>query len=234
MRRRAAMTLIEVVVALAILAVIGAMALGALASTLAARDALEANDHVQQSARVALGRITRDIELAWLHRDATTVNTYRTLFVGKDADPTDRMWFTTLNHHRLYRDARESDQTEVTIWLEDDPNDDDLYVLMHREAPRIDHEPDKQGVIYPLAYGVKRFTVRYLDGKSCEFLDEWDSTGPDQADRLPRAVQLVLTLMGPDPDDEDEKVEHSFATTILLRYGGKARCDLFGDDEQGG
>lgn len=229
---RRGMTLVEVVVSLGILALMGAITWASLAGTLKARDLLEANDGVQQSARVAMAKISRDIELAFLHRDDSTVNTYRTLFVGQDSDPRDMLWFTTLNHQRLYRDARECDQTEVTYWTEPDPDQAGLYVLLQREAPRIDEQPDKDGRIYPLAYGVSEFVVRYLDGKSCEWLDEWDSTKIDQKDRLPRAVQVLLKIMGPDPDDDEGRVPHTFATTILTEYGGKARCVVVGGEEQ--
>lgn len=231
---RRGMTLIEVVVSLGILALMGAITWTSLAGTLKARDILEANDEVQQSARVAMAKISRDIELAFLHRDDSTVNTYRTLFVGEDGDSRDTLWFTTLNHQRLYRDARECDQTEVTYWTEPDPepDHDGLFVLLQREAPRIDQEPDKDGRIYPLAYGVQEFAVRYLDGKTCEWKDEWNTASVDHKDQLPRAVQVMLKIMGPDPDDDEKRVPHTFATTILTEYGGKARCVVVGGEQQ--
>ncbi|MCB9742757.1 MAG: general secretion pathway protein GspJ [Alphaproteobacteria bacterium] len=226
------MTLIEVVIAIAILAVIGTITFMALASSIQARDVLAERDFVNQSARVAMGRITRDLQLAFLHRDPTTANTYQTMFVGDDGDPQDSLWFTTLSHKRLYRDARECDQTEITYWLEDDPEVSGLHVLMRREAPRIDERPDEDGVIYPMAYKVSRFAVRYLDPRDCEFKAKWNTYDAEFADTLPRAAQVALVLMGPDPEDEDEEMEYTFATTVLLEYGGKVTCNLFGDTEQ--
>lgn len=216
---RRGFTLLEVVVALGILALIGTLTFSAVAGAVETRDVLEAEDEVAQAARVAMGRIRRDLSLAWLKTgiSTSTVTTFMTVFVGTDDNP-DRAWFTALSHQRLYRDARECDQTEITYWTEDDPNDRDALVLLRREAPRIDGEPEKDGTIQPVAYGVKAFDLRYLDGRTAEWKDAWDSTGTEVPNRLPRAVQVTLTMLAPDPDDVDEKVERSYVSTVLLSF----------------
>ena len=236
MRARQGMTLIEVMVAMFVLGLIATLTGMTISGTLKAREALSHNDDMQQSARVALGTITRELQLAYQTFNRSTPNTYRTVFVGKDNDPMDELWFATLSHQRLYANAKECDQTEITIWSEPDPYLDGHYVLMHREAPRIDHEPDKDGVIYPLAYGVRQFIVRYLDPQQCMWVEEWDSVQGEESmlDAVPRAAQVVLSLSSIDPDDEDELIEHTFATTVILQYGKRATCDLFpgqGDEE---
>lgn len=218
--RRAGFTLVEVVVALAILSVIGLLSWGAVNGALQARDYLESSDEVDRSARLALGRITRELSLAFLTSNTGAVATYKTVFIGKDSEGGDQLWFSTMAHHRSIRDAREGDQAEVTLWTEPDPNGEGgEYALLHRESGRIDEEPDKQGVVLPLATGVARFDLRYLDGQTSEWRDEWDTTGPDTPNRLPRAVQIVLVLTGPDPDDDERTVEHPYLTTVLLERG---------------
>jgi general secretion pathway protein J len=216
-RRRGGFTLLEVVVALGVLSLIAALTFGSIQGALRARDLLEAEDEVNQIARIAMGKIRRDLQLAYLTPSTTAVNTYRTIFVGQDQSP-DRLWLTTLSHQRLYRDARESDQTEITLWTEDDPNTDGAFVLLRREAPRIDQEPEKDGVILPLATKVKAFELRFLDPVTGEWSDEWDTTGTEQPNRLPRAVQVTLTLLAPDEDDEEKLVERTFLTTVLCHF----------------
>ncbi|MFN7143466.1 MAG: type II secretion system protein GspJ, partial [Myxococcota bacterium] len=190
MTRRAGFTLLEVIVALAILALIASLTFSTVASALNTRDLLEADDAVNQSARVAMSRIRRDLSLAYLTTNTTAVNTYMTLFVGQNQDP-DRLWFASLAHQRLYRGARESDQTEITYWTEDDPNDRNAMVLLRREAPRIDNAPERDGTIAPLAYGVTTFDIRFLDSQTNEWKEEWDTTGGDTPNRLPRAAQVT-------------------------------------------
>lgn len=219
-RLAAGFTLVEVVVALAILSVIGMLSFGALSGALQARDYLESSDEVDRSARMALARISREIRLAFLTANTGATSTYKTVFIGKDGDPSDQIWFATMAHRRSLRDAREGDQAEVTIWAEPDPHGEGgELALLHREAGRIDEEPDKQGVVLPLATGVTRFDLRYLDAQTGEWRDEWDTTSVDTPNRLPRAVQIVLVLTGPDPNDEDRTLEHPYLTTVLIERG---------------
>jgi general secretion pathway protein J len=219
-RRRAGFTLLEVIVAMSIMALIAALTFGSIQGALASRDWLEQADETNQIARIAMDRIRRDLALAYLTDSTSAINTYRTIFVAKDDSP-DKLWFTSLSHKRLYRDARESDQTEITYWTEEDPTTEDAFVLLRREAARIDSEPEKDGVIQPLAYKVKAFELRYLDATTSEWSEEWDTTGTIQTERLPRAVQVNLTLLAADPEDEEKTIEQPFLTTVLLEYADR-------------
>ena len=82
-RTRAGFSLLEVIVAVSILALVGTLTFGAIANALATRDALEVADATNQAARIALQRIRRDLSLAYLTRNTAAVNTYRTIFVGQ-------------------------------------------------------------------------------------------------------------------------------------------------------
>jgi general secretion pathway protein J len=227
MSGRRGFTLIEVMVAVALLTMIGAVVVGTLRNSLKARDLLAADDRVQQSARVALERLSQELRLAYLTPSTMAVNTYQTVFIARDDDPVDELWFTTLSHRPMYKNTHECDQTEITVWSEPDPENPSLQVLLHREAPRIDEEPDVDGVILPLAHGVKRFDVRFLDGTDGEWMEEWSTIGTETPNRLPRAIKLVLVISSPDLDDPDELVDHTFVTTILLEYAEPLARSVF-------
>lgn len=227
MRSRAGFTLIEILVALAVLGIIAALAFAALAGVVQTRDVLEEQEVLDRQARTAMARLRRDLSLAWMTPQTQAVNTFRTVFVGQDDSP-DRLWFATLAHRRLHRDSRESDQTEITLWCEPDPVDRDAWVLLRREAPRIDQEPEDGGAILPLAYGVTTFELRFLDPTTNEWRDSWDTTGTETPNRLPRAVQVVLSLLGPG-DELGERVPHPFVTTVLLEFGPPLTRSLFSD-----
>lgn len=145
---RRAFTLLEVVVAVGIMGVVAVLTFATLANAFALRDILEEEDAINTSARVALDKIAKDLQLAYLTKNTSAVETYYTLFVLRDENP-DVLWFATLAHQRLYRDSRESDQAEVTIWTEDDPEMKNAYALMHRESAFIDGEPDEDGWVLP-------------------------------------------------------------------------------------
>ncbi len=227
---RRGMTMIEILVAVSVLGVIAGMTLSAIQGASRARDVLSEKDSVTQGATVALSRLSREIQLAYMTGNLAAQGSYRTVFVGAQDEPIDNLWFASLSHKRLYRDAKESDQTEITVWGERDPDNNDAWVLLHREGPRIDHEPDKDGVILPLAHGVRRMDLRFLDSKTNEWQDEWDSTGVDQPNRLPRAVEILLVLLGPDPehpDDDDRTIEYPFTTTVVLQYAEPLQRSAF-------
>lgn len=229
-RLRAGFTLLEVVVSLAVLALIGTLTFSTIASALNTRDLLEADDAVNQSARIAMARIRRDLSLAYLTANVTAVNTYMTLFVAQDGNP-DRLWFATLAHQRLYRGTRECDQSEITYFTADDPDTRGAMALLRRESPRIDQAPERDGLIEPLAYDVTAFDVRFLDPKLNEWKDEWDTTGADTPNRLPRAAQVTLTLLAPDPEDDEKQVERTFFTTVILEFAEHIQRSPTEDDQ---
>ena len=211
---RRAFTLMEVVVALAIMVVIGMMAFTTLGSSIELRDILEQDDASARSARVAMDRLTTELSQAYLSENANP-NTFTTVFTGKDEGDGTALWFATTSHRRTYRGSRESDLTEITIWL-DDEEENSNSILLHRESGLIDNEPDMGGQVLPLARNVTRFQVYFLDHQSGEWEEEWDSIGGETPNRLPRAVQIVLGLARPDPDDSDNFTEQVFLRTIYL------------------
>lgn len=233
MKARRGFSLLEVVVALGIMGMIGLITFETIASALDTRDVLEEEDASNQSARVALDRLRRDLRVAYLTTNTSAVNTYRTQFIGKNDSP-DSLWFTTLSHHRLFRESRECDQTEVTYWTEDDPTMRGAKVLLRREAPRIDEEPEKGGLIAPLAYNLKSVEFRYINPVTNEWLEDWDSTGADQANKLPRAVQIALVFLVADPEDPEKLVERPYATTVMLFYADKLTTKVSSSDSSSG
>ena len=227
MIRRRGLTLVEVIVSLAILSVIGTLAFTTLGTTMGVHEAIETAGGSRRTARTALSTITRELQLAYMTKNTTAVNTYRTVFVGKDQDDSDTLWFATLGHKRKYRNSRECDQGEVTLFTDDDPERREHMVLYHRAGPRIDHEPDKDGPIMPLARGVTRFDLRYLDPRTGEWKDDWDSTGADTMGILPRSVQIVLGLATPHPDKEGDYEISTYVRTVMLAMSTAQTRSIF-------
>ena len=126
---RRGLTLIEIIVALAIMAMIGAISAGTLSSSIDVLDGMEEAEGSTRTARIAMRRITKALELAYLTPNRSAVNTYQTVFVGKDDGDEDQLWFASLSHQRKIRDSRECDQTEITLFTDDDPEQDDAQVL---------------------------------------------------------------------------------------------------------
>lgn len=218
MRSRRGMSILEVMIVIAIIIFLSFITWAVMESTFETRDLLAERDDMTRSARVTLAKVRRELQLAYLTKYPEAINTYETVFVGIDDNP-DRLTFTSLAHQRLYRDSRECDQTELTYWLEDSGDGSPGYTLYHRESPRVDDEPDRDGVIQPLAYNVRTFNIRYLDSRTNEWFDVWDSRSVDQSQRLPRAVQIGLVLILEEKDGNDKKTyDIPFMTTVFLEY----------------
>lgn len=228
---RRGLTMIEVVISLGILVFIGAITWQTISGSLMLREILEYEDGITRSARVAIGQIKKELRVAFLTANTNTPNTYQTIFVGKDGGDEDSLWFATLAHRRKYVGSREGDQAEITLWVEKG-NKNTENVLFHRESGRIDHEPEKDGVISPMITHIKKFNLRYLDNQNNEWIEEWDSTGADQANRLPRAVEVLVIIEKEHPETGDEQ-EFTFLNTIILETAKPLQRSLLAGDGGG-
>jgi general secretion pathway protein J len=208
-------------VAISILLIMGLMIAESLNNSIEFQRLLEDRDVTIRQARVTMSKIRREIEMAYLTPSQHAVETVQTVFVGMNDDP-DQLFFATMAHQRVYRDSRECDQAEITLWTERATEEQGRgHVLFHRESPRVDERPDEDGIVYPLAYNVRSFNLRYLDPMDNEWTDEWDTRNTETIYRLPRAAEVGLVLIAPDPMDEDRSIDVPFMTTINLTYGGK-------------
>jgi general secretion pathway protein J len=231
------MSLVEVIVAIGILLVMSAMVFRALHSSIEFHNLLSNRDETSRTARAAMSKISRDLQLAFLTPNRQAIASYETVFVGFDEEPS-KLFFSSLNHQRLYLNSRECDQTEITIWGEQAPSERGSgYVLYHREGPRVDQEPDEGGVIWPLAYNVRSFSLRYLDQLTGDWKTEWDTRSADTPYRLPRAVEIGLVLIAPDPEDTtgERTVDVPFMSRVVLEYAERIPNpnDAFGQSMAG-
>ena len=192
-------TLIEVMIAIAITAVVAAMTLGAFQRAHALRLAVEEQDERVSGARTALSRMSREVSAAFVseHYDRRRFRDRPTLFKGRDAGDRDSLLFDSMAHVRGVRDAKESDQMVVEYSVEADPDLPGEYALFRREKIRIDDEADRGGSKALLLRHVTGFDVTYWDWQKQEWARDW-STAPGERLLLPTRVRMKLTLRFPD------------------------------------
>ena len=202
-RRASGFTLVEVMIAMSITAIIGAMALGAFQRAHAAQQAVEAQDERVGGARAALGRMSRELSSAFVseHFDRTRYRERPTIFRGRDGGDRDSILFATMAHVRGIRDAKESDESVIEYSVEPDPEAPAEYALFRREKVRIDEEPDRGGTKAVLLRHVTAFDVAYWDWQKEEWARDW-STAPGDRPLLPARVRVRLTLRMPDGKDK--------------------------------
>jgi general secretion pathway protein J len=200
MARARGMTMIELMVAIGILAMVAVLIHGVIDSLSRGRKGEGMRAERAHEGREAMQRIVRDLSGAFLSMHVPPVPalmTERTAFVGKSTPPYDRLDFTAFAHLRTERDSHESDQAEVGYFVVKDPDVPEKMDLVRREQTPIDYEPLKGGVVNVVAEDVDKFDVRFLDPQTSQWVETWDSmqvTG--QPNRLPFEVDIMLVLKG--------------------------------------
>lgn len=185
-------SLVELMIAMAITATIGAMTIGSFTQIDRAASLTRDQGDRYASGRLALSRLSRELSMAFLSRnyDETRFRDPVTLFVGRE----DELLFTTLAHERRYRDAKESDQAVVQYVLDADPEHPGQEALFRREKVRLDDEPERGGRRDLVADRVASFRLRYWDRRRGEWVREWTTRSVDHAWELPSRVRIELEI----------------------------------------
>ena len=217
-RRSEGVTLIEAMIAVTILAMVATIVWTAFSQTLRTKARLEVDldrSHVVQS---ALERMVRELSSAYVsaHRPTSpALLAVHTAFIGSDQGRRDRLDFTSFSHQRLYRDAHESDQNEISYFVAPDPEDRSLQVLARREQHRIDDDPTRGGRIEIMVEDVEELDFEYLDPASQEWVSSWDTTqAAGQPNRLPSQVKIKLTVR--DHRNPDRTLVYGTRASIAL------------------
>jgi general secretion pathway protein J len=158
----------ELLVAAALLAMLGLIVSVSVTAIMGAiRDNREMQDRYH-AARVALGRMQREIGMAYLSRHQGENQTTKTAFLGRP----EKLAFTYLGHRRMVKEAFESDQGVVEYYLHRNP-DTGLFDLVRREKVIIDDNPEKEGRREVLAEGVRKIRFEYWDMDKESWEDDW-------------------------------------------------------------
>lgn len=204
------MTLLEVILAIGVLAMISAITYGAIANASAMAEEATARRQIRAMGRNAVEIMQKELSLAFISQNQTDY--YRTQFKGTDRDPIDEIYFVAMAHQKRYAGAKEGNAAEFAYWSEDDRKGGPFRSLIHRESPIIDDQPERGGTVLALSHDVRRLNLRYYDERKEEWLDEWDSESGDQMNRTPHAIEIALEL-----EDEQGRSAAYFTRVPVMR-----------------
>ncbi|QSQ16716.1 type II secretion system protein GspJ [Myxococcus landrumensis] len=214
-RRARGFTLMEVMVAVAITALMGTVVAMAFQTGLTAKETVETDADRYRQLRVAMNRMSREIGSAYVS-DRFDLKRFRdqqdrpTNFVGES----DRLLFTTFAHQRLYTDVKESDQAVVEYFVE--PSDDrqakGRLDLKRRTNPNVDDRMDRGGTTDVLLEGVKKLEFEYWNSDKKEWDDEWDTRRTEQKSILPTRVRMTVTAV----DETGKEARYVTQARIML------------------
>jgi general secretion pathway protein J len=210
---RRGFSLLEVLIAVGVMTMISTLIFTAFSSLERSRNGIRRVSERYREGRMALSRISHELEGAYLSKHAPinlNIATNKSVFIGEPGAPADRVDFGAFIYRRMDRDSPTSDQAEVSYFGLVDPKDDSIVDLVRRISPRLDLEPTKGGVGQVLARDIDLFDLKYLDPLVGQWTEEWDSTEAlGKLDRLPWQVKITLVLNGGGTAERGLRSEHS-------------------------
>ena len=215
MRRAPGFTLLEVVIAVGITAMMGALIAAAFQSGYRAKELVENEADRYRALRTGTDRMVREITAAFVsdHYDTRRYrdqNDRPTNFIGTR----ERLLFTTMAHQRLYADAKESDQMVVEYFTKSAtvPGGQTQLNLMRREDSILDDRIDRGGTEDVLIEGIKRIDFAYWDSDKKDWVDEWDTRRIEKKSILPVRVRISIYAL----DETGREARYTTQTRIVL------------------
>jgi general secretion pathway protein J len=212
--RVAGFTLIEVMLVMAILSMVMALMWSSFSQASRGKQRVEAAQERTHTVRVALLRMAREIEMAFLSENATaSAQEARTRLVGISRPDVDELTFSAFAHQRLKGGAAESDTSDIRYYGGRDPDDRRVLNLMRRETKRLQAlDPAAiAGESYVLCPDVVRLKFSYYDFRKKEWHDDWD-TRIAGTGFLPSHVRISLTVV----DERGREVAYATDARIQM------------------
>jgi general secretion pathway protein J len=211
---RRGFTLLEVMIAVAVLAMIGGITWKAFDGAYDLKQRVERAEDRDQTMRAALDRMSREISMTFLseHFDRKRFRERPTFFKLKNGRGEADLMFTSFAHERLHVDAKESDQAVFQYRLERDDNGNTS--VFRRVKPIFDEEPERGGEKALLAEDVLKLNIQAWDPKERDWRDEWDSNSASRSGQVlvPPRVKIALTIK----DEQGKEKTWSTQTRIAL------------------
>lgn len=207
-RPQAGLTLIEVMIASAVMVIMMALAWRTIGNTSDTKRTFERYEERNHELRMAMHRLVADFEAAYLSRNEDTSASHpRTMFIAKSGSRLPEIRFSTLGHRVLWADANESEQTVISYLARNNPERSGQVDWVRREQRRPSNEPfeDLPAEYDVLLSDVERVTLELWNWKDLEWQDTWDTTQADgQKGWLPTRVRITVTAK--DPAGKDYKL----------------------------
>ena len=186
-----AFTLVEILLATALVAVTAAMVFGSLVLSMSAIDGARRASAREQLLRSTLRIMSEELSTAV----STSIGPMMGINASQEGQPADTIAFNTLGQFRSGHSVEESEMVRIVYTRENDR----LLRFIRRNIYGVTDESLDQ---FELAKLVRGFNLRYFDPQANVWVDEWDGrtrTSPPSA----ILIELVLTLdHAQDPSEE--------------------------------
>jgi len=223
MRGKDGFTLMEILIAIFILAVVLSMLYAAYTGTFRNIDETASRADMYEMARIALDRMVEDLQCAYLspskeEETSEEEQSSMTRFVGvlgeTDGKRTDSLRFSSRAHLVFYAEDAELDQTEITYEV-GESDEEGRFALFRSDTPALTilSEEETQGAV--LCEGLHALSLTYYDATG-EAYDSWDSMEDNFKEKLPARVSILLEFVNP----LDPETPVRFFTSVALPMSG--------------
>jgi len=191
-------SLLEVMVALAITAMIVALVSLSFGGAFRAHNRAMAHLEMSQTMSQAVDRTRSLLQTAYIspNQGALAYTRFETLDTDRVTEPYDAITFTTLAHKSYKIDAHESEINEITLFTVDEPpmmteeGEEQFRRLKVRVGGDINSRFEVEGgLVYTLADHVTTFQIEYM-GVEADWKTEWDPLGRG----LPCVAKVTIGL----------------------------------------
>ncbi|MCI0673562.1 MAG: prepilin-type N-terminal cleavage/methylation domain-containing protein [Myxococcaceae bacterium] len=213
MRRARGFTLMEVMVAVAITALMGTVVAMAFQSGFQAKETIEGDAEHYRQLRTAMNRMAREIGAAFVSdrydpKRFRDQNDRPTNFIGEQ----DRLTFSSMSNQRLYTDSKETDQVVIEYSVKSSPDERNRQDLVRRANPLLEGDMDRGGTEDVLFEGIKKVEFAYWDSERKEWKDEWDTRRTERKDDLPTRVRITFIAL----DENGKEQRYSTQARVML------------------
>jgi len=219
---QAGLTLLEVMIAVAIMVMMMALAWKTIANTSQSKQTFSAYEERNHELRMALGRVVADFETAYLsHNEDINSPHPRTMMIARNTGKIPDIRFSTLGHRVLWADANESEQTVISYLPHMDPDHPGTIDWIRREQRRMSNEPpEEEPAEYDvLVHDIQSVKIEFWNWRNIEWQETWDTTQSDgQRGQLPTRVRITLTVKGPDGQDIKLTTEARILMQEMLNF----------------
>ncbi len=204
-RAQAGLTLVEVMIASAVMVMMMTLAWRTISNTSDTRRSSGKYQERNHELRIALGRAVSDFEGAYISmNEDQNASHRRTMLIAKSGSRVPDVQFSTMNHRVLWADANESEQTVIRYMALDNrerPGEVD-WVRAERRRPSNEPPDDEPAEYDVLARNIEKVEIQFWNWKNLEWQDTWDTTQADgQKNFLPSRVKITVTVKGPEGND---------------------------------
>lgn len=210
------MTLLELMLAIAVLVIMMGLAWGVLGQTARNADYFTTYETRTQQIRTAMARVVADFEASYLSsNEDQTLADRRTMFVATGSGKVPEIRFSTLGHIPSSPDANESEQTLISYGAAADPDDSSKTNWLRRETKWLANKnwreiPGTAEILFP---DVEEVVFSYWNAAEQKWVQRWDSTSESERGKLPSRVRIEVSYKNP----EGELIKLQTQARLLLQ-----------------